>query len=316
VLGGHPAAIALGDRGTRPYIGIKAAEIQSGRFRAAPDTPNKTIQFGGLGVSIADIVGLRRPAAVVSPRLPGDTPVFVNDRSNGEKMDAIIKPLRGNKSADVKPQEFRPAELDPSEFLAAAVHPDQPRPSRAEAEQAVQTLLSYIGENPAREGLLDTPRRVVEAYDELFQGYHQCPAEVLNRTFGETAGYDDFVLIRDISFTSHCEHHVMPFYGKAHIAYTPIERVVGLSKLARLVDIFAHRLQTQEHLTAQIAAAIDEVLKPRGVAVMIEAEHTCMSVRGIGKQGALTFTSRYTGMFRDNPTEQARFMSMIRGQPR
>jgi GTP cyclohydrolase I len=157
---------------------------------------------------------------------------------------------------------------------------------------------------------------VVEAYDELFQGYHQCPAEVLNRTFGETAGYDDFVLIRDISFTSHCEHHVMPFYGKAHIAYTPVERVVGLSKLARLVDIFAHRLQTQEHLTAQVAAAIDEVLKPRGVAVMIEAEHTCMSVRGIGKQGALTFTSRYTGMFRDNPTEQARFMSMIRGQPR
>jgi GTP cyclohydrolase IA len=230
-------------------------------------------------------------------------------------MDAIIKPLRG-KAPDGKPQEFRPAELDPSEFLAAAIRPDQPRPSRAEAEQAVHTLLSYIGENPAREGLLATPRRVVEAYDELFQGYHQCPAEVLNRTFGETAGYDDFVLIRDISFTSHCEHHVMPFYGKAHIAYTPVERVVGLSKLARLVDIFAHRLQTQEHLTAQVAAAIDEVLKPRGVAVMIEAEHTCMSVRGIGKEGALTFTSRYTGMFRDNPAEQARFMSMIRGQPR
>jgi GTP cyclohydrolase I len=236
-------------------------------------------------------------------------------------MDAIIKPLRGSKGSDAKAQEskaqeFRPAELDPSEFLAAAIRPDQPRPSRAEAEHAVQTLLAYIGENPAREGLLDTPRRVVEAYDELFQGYHQCPAEVLNRTFGETAGYDDFVLIRDISFTSHCEHHVMPFYGKAHIAYTPIERVVGLSKLARLVDIFAHRLQTQEHLTAQIAAAIDEVLKPRGVAVMLEAEHTCMSVRGIGKQGALTFTSRYTGMFRDNPAEQARFMSMIRGQTR
>jgi GTP cyclohydrolase I len=230
-------------------------------------------------------------------------------------MDAIIKPLRG-KAPDAKSQEFRPAELDPSEFLAAAIRPDQPRPSRAEAEHAVHTLLSYIGENPAREGLLDTPRRVVEAYDELFQGYHQCPAEVLNRTFGETAGYDDFVLIRDIDFTSHCEHHVMPFYGKAHIAYTPVERVVGLSKLARLVDIFSHRLQTQEHLTAQIAAAIDEVLKPRGVAVMIEAEHTCMSVRGIGKQGAMTFTSRYTGMFRDNPAEQARFMSMIRGQPR
>ena len=131
----------------------------------------------------------------------------------------------------------------------------------------MQTLLGYIGENTAREGLLDTPRRVVEAFDELYQGYHQCPAEVLTRTFGETAGYDDFVLIRDIEFTSQCEHHMMPFYGKAHIAYTPVERVVGLSKLARLTDIFARRLQTQEHLTAQIAAAIDEVLKPRGVAV-------------------------------------------------
>ena len=151
----------------------------------------------------------------------------------------------------------------------------------------MQTLLGYIGENPTREGLLDTPRRVVEAFDELYQGYHQCPAEVLNRTFGETAGYDDFVLIRDIEFTSQCEHHMMPFYGKAHIAYTPVERVVGLSKLARLTDIFARRLQTQEHLTAQIAAAIDEVLKPRGVAVMIEAEHTCMSVRGVAKHGAI-----------------------------
>jgi len=226
-------------------------------------------------------------------------------------MDAVIKPLRGGKPDGSA--EFRPADLDPAEFLAAAVQPDQPRPTRDEAEQAVKTLLAYIGENTEREGLLDTPRRVVEAYDELFQGYHQCPAEVLNRTFGETAGYDDFVLIRDMHFTSHCEHHVMPFYGKAHIAYTPVERVVGLSKLARLVDIFAHRLQTQEHLTAQIAAAVDEVLKPRGVAVMVEAEHTCMSVRGIGKQGAMTFTSRFTGMFRDNPAEQARFMSMIRG---
>jgi GTP cyclohydrolase I len=163
---------------------------------------------------------------------------------------------------------------------------------------------------------LDTPRRVVEAFDELYQGYHQCPAEVLDRTFGETAGYDDFVLVRDIEFTSQCEHHMMPFYGRAHIAYTPVERVVGLSKLARLTDIFARRLQTQEHLTAQIAAAIDEILKPRGVAVMIEAEHTCMSVRGVAKHGAMTFTSRFTGMFRDNPAEQARFLSMVRGPNR
>jgi GTP cyclohydrolase I len=246
-------------------------------------------------------------------------------------MDALIKSLRPGKAPDIKPSEIkpsdvkpseqripdaRPAELDPSEFLAAAVRADQPRPSRAEAEAAVQTLLGYIGENPDREGLLDTPRRVVEAFDELYQGYHQCPAEVLNRTFGETAGYDDFVLIRDIEFTSQCEHHMMPFYGKAHIAYTPVERVVGLSKLARLTDIFARRLQTQEHLTAQIAAAIDEVLKPRGVAVMIEAEHTCMSVRGVAKHGAMTFTSRFTGMFRDNPAEQARFLSMVRGPNR
>jgi GTP cyclohydrolase IA len=246
-------------------------------------------------------------------------------------MDALIKSLRPAKPSDAKPSdakpsdmrpseakipEGRPAELDPSEFLAAAVRADQPRPSRAEAEHAVETLLSYIGENPGREGLLDTPRRVVEAYDELYQGYHQCPAEVLNRTFGETAGYDDFVLIRGIEFTSQCEHHMMPFYGKAHIAYTPVERVVGLSKLARLTDIFARRLQTQEHLTAQIAAAIDEVLKPRGVAVMIEAEHTCMSVRGVAKHGAMTFTSRFTGMFRDNPAEQARFLSMVRGPQR
>jgi GTP cyclohydrolase I len=241
-------------------------------------------------------------------------------------MDALIKPLHSGKaldaksadakSANVKAHEARPAELDPSDYLAAAVLPDQPRPSRSVAERAVHTLLSYIGENPTREGLVDTPRRVVEAFDELFQGYRQCPAEVLNRTFGETAGYDDFVLVRDIPFTSHCEHQMMPFYGRAHIAYVPVERVVGLSKLARLVDIFAQRLQTQEHLTAQIAASIDEVLKPRGVAVMIEAEHTCMSVRGIGKHGASTLTTRFTGIFRDNHAEQARFNSMVRAPQR
>jgi GTP cyclohydrolase IA len=221
-------------------------------------------------------------------------------------MDAIIKPIRSN----------QPSEIPASEFQASAIQADMPRPSREEAELAVKTLLAYIGENPAREGLLDTPRRVVEAYDELFQGYHLCPAEVLNRTFGETAGYDDFVLVRDISFHSHCEHHMMPFYGKAHIAYTPVERVIGLSKLARLVDIFAHRLQTQEHLTAQVAGAIDTVLKPRGVAVLIEAEHTCMSVRGIAKHGASTMTTRFTGVFRNNPDEQNRFLSLIRQHQR
>ena len=244
-------------------------------------------------------------------------------------MDALIKSLRPGKDgkpsdvkpSDVKPSdqkfpETRPAELDPSEFLAAAVRADQPRPSRAEAEHAVEILLSYIGENPAREGLLDTPRRVVEAFDELYQGYHQCPAEVLNRTFGETAGYDDFVLIRDIEFPSQCEHHMMPFYGKAHIAYTPVERVVGLSKLARLTDIFARRLQTQEHLTAQVATAIDEILKPRGVAVMMEAEHMCMAMRGVQKAGVVTVTTQFTGLFRDDTTEQVRFLTLVRGQTR
>src|ERR1041385_7517801 len=158
------------------------------------------------------VIGLTRPAAI-RPVCPVTLRSW--DRSNGEDdMDgALIKPLRAG-----KPAESRPAELNPSEFLAAAVRADQPRPSRAEAEDAVLTLLSYIGENPDREGLLDTPRRVVEAFDELYQGYHQCPAEVLDRTFGETAGYDDFVLVRDIEFTSQCEHHMMPFYGKAHIA--------------------------------------------------------------------------------------------------
>jgi GTP cyclohydrolase I len=220
-------------------------------------------------------------------------------------MDAIIKPIRGG-----KPDKL---EIPESDYMAAPVKADAPRPSRAEAEHAVKTLLSYIGEDAKREGLLDTPRRVVEAYDELFQGYFQCPAEVLNRTFGETAGYDDFVLIRDIGFNSHCEHHMMPFYGKAHIAYAPVDRVVGLSKLARLVDIFAQRLQTQEHLTAQVAGAINTILKPRGVAVVMEAEHTCMSVRGIAKEGAKTLTTRFTGVFHDNPDEQARFLNMVRG---
>ena len=227
-------------------------------------------------------------------------------------MDALIKPIRPNKPADGKLPESRPAELDPSEFLAAAVRADQPRPSRAEAEHAVQTLLSYIGEDPSREGLLDTPRRVVEAFDELYQGYHQCPAEVLDRTFGEIEPYDDFVLIRDIAFTSHCEHHMMPFYGKAHVAYRPVERVVGLSKLARLIDVYARRLQTQEHLTSQVAAAIDEVLKPRGVAVLIEAEHTCMSIRGVGKPGVSTVTTRFLGMFQDSAEDQVRFVTLVR----
>ena len=194
--------------------------------------------------------------------------------------------------------------------------PVEQRPSRQEAEAAVRALIAYIGDNPTREGLQATPKRVVAALDELYRGYREVPAKALVRTFGETEPYDDFVLIRDIGFTSHCEHHMMPFYGKAHVAYRPVERVVGLSKLARLVDVYARRLQTQEQLTSQVAAAIEDVLKPHGVAVLIEAEHTCMSVRGVAKHGALTFTSRFTGMFRDNPAEQTRFLSMVQGPHR
>jgi GTP cyclohydrolase I len=216
-------------------------------------------------------------------------------------MDAIIKPF---------------IRTTLSESVRAAPVPAGPRPSRDEAEAAVRTLIAYAGDDPAREGLLDTPQRVVKAYDELFAGYRECPAEVLDRTFSETGGYDDLVLVRDIAFHSHCEHHMMPFFGKAHLAYVPVDQVVGLSKLGRLIEVFSHRLQTQEHLTSQIAAAMEEILKPRGVAVMLEAEHMCMSLRGIQKAGASTVTTQFTGMFRDDPAEQVRFMTLVWGNQR
>lgn len=200
-----------------------------------------------------------------------------------------------------------------SDLVSAAPRPKVVRPSREEAEAAVRTLIAWAGDDPAREGLGDTPRRVVSAYDELFRGYRESPAEILDRTFSETAGYDDLVLVRDIAFYSHCEHHMVPFVGKAHIAYWPVDRVVGLSKLARIVDVFARRLQTQEHLTAQIVLAIDDILKPRGAAVMLEAEHMCMAMRGVQKQGVSTVTTQFTGVFRDDPTEQVRFVTLVRG---
>jgi GTP cyclohydrolase I len=186
------------------------------------------------------------------------------------------------------------------------------RPSREEAESAVRTLIAFAGDDPAREGLLDTPKRVVSAYEELYGGYRESADEILDRTFSETGGYDDMVLVRDIPFHSHCEHHMMPFVGRAHIAYLPIERVVGLSKLARLIDVYALRLQTQEHLSSQIAASIEKVLRPRGVAVMLEAEHTCMSMRGVAKAGSTTVTTQFLGMFRDDAATQARFISLVR----
>jgi GTP cyclohydrolase IA len=200
-----------------------------------------------------------------------------------------------------------------SEHVRAAPAPVDNRPTREEAEAAVRVLIGYVGDNPAREGLLATPKRVIATLDELYRGYRETPADALARTFGEIEPYDDFVLIRDIGFTSHCEHHMMPFYGKAHVAYRPVERVVGLSKLARVVDVYARRLQTQEKLTSQVATAIDEVLRPRGVAVLIEAEHTCMSVRGVAKPGVSTVTTRFLGTFRDSTEDQARFVSLVRG---
>jgi GTP cyclohydrolase I len=187
------------------------------------------------------------------------------------------------------------------------------RPSREEAEAAVRTLIRWAGDDPTREGLIDTPKRVVKAYRELFEGYDQDSSKILDKVFEEVAGYDDMVLVREIPFASHCEHHMVPFVGHAHIAYYPSDGVVGLSKLARLVDVYARRLQTQETMTAEIVEAMVDSLNPRGVAVMIEAEHMCMSMRGVRKQGSTTITTRFTGIFKDDPAEQVRFMSMVRG---
>jgi GTP cyclohydrolase I len=189
---------------------------------------------------------------------------------------------------------------------------DIERPSQAEVEAAVRTLIRWAGDNPDREGLLDTPKRVAKAYREMFGGYDMDPVEELGRTFEETAGYDGIVIVKDIDFHSHCEHHMVPIIGKAHVGYLPDGKVVGLSKIIRVVEIFARRLQTQETMTAQIAGVIQDVLNPRGVAVLIEAEHMCIAMRGIRKQGSTTLTSSFTGAFQDSPEEQARFMAMVR----
>ena len=204
-------------------------------------------------------------------------------------MDARIKPL------DVTPLPTGPVR----------------RPSQEEAEAAVRTLIAWAGDDPTREGLLETPGRVVRAYSEFYAGYSQSAKATLSKTFKEVGGYDDIVLVKDIPFHSHCEHHMVPFVGKAHIAYLPHDGVVGLSKLARLVEVFARRLQTQENLTAQIIDAINENLGPRGAAVMLEAEHMCMSMRGVHAHGASTVTHRFTGVFAEDRVEQDRFFAMI-----
>lgn len=222
---------------------------------------------------------------------PG-TDITGREREGSPPMDAVVKSLADRRERDA----------------TAPV-----RPSREEAEAAVRTLIQWAGDDPDREGLLDTPRRVTAAYDEFFRGYRDDVAAVLDRTFEEVSGYSDMVLVRDIPFYSHCEHHIVPFIGKAYIAYYPSKGVVGLSKLARLVDVFARRLQTQENLTAQVVQAMEDYLHPRGAAVLFEAEHQCMSLRGVQKAGVSTVTSQFTGVFKDNPAEQVRFMTMIRG---
>jgi GTP cyclohydrolase IA len=208
-------------------------------------------------------------------------------------MDAFTK------KATPKLPEFRVEEIE--------------RPSREDAEAAVRTLIAWAGDNPNRAGLIDTPSRVISAYEEFYAGYGQNASEALERTFEDVESYDDIVLVRDIDFYSHCEHHMVPFVGKAHIAYFPTDSVVGLSKLARVVDVFSHRMQTQERMTAEIISAVDDALKPRGVAVMLEAEHQCMTLRGVQKHGASTVTTQFTGVFRDDPTEQIRFMTLVKG---
>jgi GTP cyclohydrolase IA len=185
------------------------------------------------------------------------------------------------------------------------------QPTQEQAEEAVRTLIRWAGDDPSREGLLDTPQRVAKAYREFYKGYREDAHDMLERVFEEVDGYKDMVLVRDIPFYSHCEHHMVPFVGKVHIGYYPNGGVVGLSKLARVVEVYARRLQTQETMTAQIAQAIERSLKPGGVAVLVEAEHMCMSMRGVQKQGSSTMTTQYTGRFRD-PAEQVRFFTMVK----
>ena len=196
--------------------------------------------------------------------------------------------------------------------MSAEQSTNQSIPSRDEAEQAVRTLISFIGEDPSREGLIDTPDRVVRAWEDFFYGYKEDPADILGRTFEEVDGYDEIVLIRDIRLESHCEHHIVPIIGKAHVAYLPDRRVVGISKLARVVDTFAKRMQVQETLTAQIAETINTVLQPKGVAVMIEAAHMCMTTRGVHKPGTDTVTTTMRGVFKEDPNMRREFLDLIR----
>ncbi len=189
--------------------------------------------------------------------------------------------------------------------------PQAQRPSRDEVEEAVRTLIRWAGDDPSREGLLETPKRVAKAYQEFFSGYDADPEALLRKTFEEVEDYDEMVIVRNIRLESHCEHHIVPIIGKAHIAYLPNKRVVGISKLARVLEVYGKRLQTQEVLTAQVADTINRVLKPKGVAVVIDAAHQCMTTRGVHKTESSTVTSRMTGLFRDDPRTRTEFLAMI-----
>ena len=186
-----------------------------------------------------------------------------------------------------------------------------PNPSREEAMRAVKTLIAWAGDNPDREGLIETPKRVVKAYEEFFEGYKIDPTEILSKTFEEVEGYDEMVLIKNIRLESHCEHHIVPILGKAHVAYMPKKKVVGISKIARLVDVFAKRLQIQETLTSQIAETLQSVLDPLGVAVLIDASHQCMTTRGVHKPESSTVTKKMIGMFKEDKILQSQFMKLI-----
>ena len=198
----------------------------------------------------------------------------------------------------------------PLAVLNRPMHTTEVKPSRSEAEAAVRTLLRWAGENPDRDGLVDTPARVARAFEEYFKGYEQDPVEILQRTFDETEGYDEMIVLRGIPFESHCEHHMAPIIGRAWVAYVPLGRVVGISKLARVVETYAKRLQIQEKMTAQIANTINDVLKPHGVGVIIKASHHCMSTRGVHKHDTDLVTSRMLGCFRDNPMTRQEFLAL------
>jgi GTP cyclohydrolase I len=199
-----------------------------------------------------------------------------------------------------------------AEIKGKAKAGDEPfnRPSRDEAEDAVRTLIAWAGDDPRREGLVDTPGRVVDAYEEWFKGYREDPREYLSRTFDDVKGYDDIVMLRDIDVESHCEHHMAPFLGKAYVAYMPLDNVVGISKIARVVEIYSKRLQTQETMTSQILNAIQEVLKPEGVAVMIDAKHECMTTRGVHHPNVSTITTQFSGVFRSDKELRERFLRL------